>query len=74
MPSGTNTIFFISKDKAPAGTTVTYGRVLAKIRTQKAETHRNRIIVGGNLIDFPGDITTPTADIITAKLIFNSAL
>ena len=30
--------------------------------------------MGGNLINFPGDITTPTEDIITSKLIFNSLL
>ena len=30
--------------------------------------------MGGNLINFPGDVTTPTADLITAKLIFNSVL
>ena len=47
---------------------------MAKIRPQKAETHCTRLIVGGNLIHFPGDVTTPTADIITSKLIFNSAL
>ena len=26
------------------------------------------------MINFPGDVTTPTADIIIAKLIFNSVL
>ena len=30
--------------------------------------------MGGNLINFPGDVTTSTADLITNKLIFNSAL
>ena len=30
MPSGTNTIFFISKDKVPAGRTVTYGKLWPK--------------------------------------------
>ena len=30
MPSGTNTIFFITKDKVPAGRTVTYGRFFPK--------------------------------------------
>ena len=74
MPSGTNTTFFIPKDKSPAGRTVTYGRILAKILPQKAEIHRNRITVEGNLINFPGDFTTPAADLITAKLIFNIVL
>ena len=45
-----------------------------KIIPQKAETHRTRLTVGGNLINFPGDVTTPTADLIMAKLIFNSLL
>ena len=74
MPSGTNIIFFIPKDKVPAGRTVTYGRIVAKIRPQKAETHSTRLTVGGNLIHFPGDVTTPTADLITARIIFNSVL
>ena len=74
MPSGTNTIFFIPKDKVQAGRTVTYGRIVDEIIPQKAETHRTGLTVGGNLINFPGDVTTPTADLITAKLIFNSVL
>ena len=74
MPSGTNTFFFIPNDKVPAGRTVNYGRIVAEIRPQKAETHRTRLTVGGNLIHFPGDVTTPTADILTAKLIFNIVL
>ena len=72
MPSGTNTIFFIPNDKVPAGRTVTYGRIVAKIQQQKAETHRTRLTVVGSLINLPGDITTPTTYLITAKLIFNS--
>ena len=45
-----------------------------KIRPQKAETHRTRLTVGGNLINFPGDVTSPTAYIITANLIFNECI
>ena len=74
MSSGTNTIFFIPKGKVPAGRTLTYGIIVAKIRPQKAETHRTRLTLGGNLINFLDDVTTPTADLITAKLIFNSIL
>ena len=74
MPYGTNTIFFIPKKKVPEGRTVTYGRIVAEIIPQKAETHRTKLTVGVNLINFHGDVTTPTADLITAKLIFNSVL
>ena len=47
---------------------------MAKIQQQKAETHRTRLTVVGSLINLPGDITTPTTYLITAKLIFNSVL
>ena len=30
--------------------------------------------MGGNLINFPGEVTAPTADLVMAKLIFNSVL
>ena len=74
MPSSTNTIFFIPKEKLPASRTVTYGIIGAEIRPQKDKIHRTRLTVGGNLINFPGDVTTLTADLATAKLIFNSEL
>ena len=74
MPSIKNTIFFISKGKVPSGRTVTYGRIMDKIRPQKFETYFTRRTVRVNLINFPGDVTTPTAYLIMAKLIFNSVL
>ena len=33
-----------------------------------------QITVSGNLIDYPGDLTTRTADLTTAKLLWNSTL
>jgi len=33
-----------------------------------------RITVGGNLIDYPGELTTRTADLTTAKIMWNSVL
>ena len=74
MPSRINTIFFIPKGKVPAGRTVTYWIIVAKIRPQKAEIHHTRLTVGEYPINFPGDVTTPTVDLITAKLIFNIIL
>ena len=74
MTSGTNTIFFIPKEKVPEGITVTYGKIVAEIILQKAETHHTQLTLGGNLINFPGDVTTPTADLTTSKLIFKSVL
>ena len=30
--------------------------------------------MGGNLINYPGDCGTPTADLLTVKLLFNSVI
>ena len=30
--------------------------------------------MGGNLIDYPGDVGTPTADTTTAKIVINSTI
>jgi hypothetical protein len=74
MLTGTNTIFFIEKSAVPADRVVTYGRICVNIRPQKDETHRTRLTVGGNLIDYPDNVSTPTADLTTAKLLFNSVV
>jgi hypothetical protein len=74
IPEGTNTIFFIKRNQVPTDRKVTYGRIVCTIRPQKKETHRTRLTVGGNLIDYPYDVSTPTAGITTAKFIFNSFL
>jgi hypothetical protein len=66
---GTNTIFFIPKNAVPADRTVTYGSIVVNIKPNKLEKERTRLTVGGNLIDFPGDVSAKTA-----KLLFNSVI
>jgi hypothetical protein len=63
---GTETIFLMSKDEIkeiPKDRTVTYARIVVDYRPQKADPNRVRITVRGNLIDYPGELTTRTADI-----------
>ena len=72
--TGTNTVFFIPRHKVPKGRTVTYGRIVCKLRPHKKEVERTRLTVGGNLIDYPGDVSTKTAGLTTAKLLFNSVV
>ena len=58
---GTNTMYFIPKEEVPFKTNkVTYPKIVCNIRPSKAETHRTRITVGGNLLDYVGTLTTPT--------------
>ena len=74
MPSVTNTKLFIPKGKVTAGSTVTYGRIMAEIQPQKYVTHRALLTVGGNIINLPGEVTKSTKYITTSNLIFNSVL
>lgn len=60
--------------RIPKDRTVTYARIVVDYRPQKADPNRVRITVGGNLIDYPGELTTRTADMTTAKILWNSVL
>jgi hypothetical protein len=71
---GTDTIFFIPKTNVPQSKKVTYARIVPAIRPQKEETHRIRVTVGGNLLTYDDDAGTPTTDLTTAKLFFNSII
>jgi hypothetical protein len=74
---GTETVEFMSIDEIkqiPKDRTVTYARIVVDYRPQKGDPNRVRITVGGNLIDYPGELTTRTADLITSKILWNSTL
>ena len=49
-------------------------RSVCDIRRQKTHTHRTILNVGGNIIDYPVDISTPTSDLTTMKLHVNIAI
>ena len=74
---GTNAIFVmepkdvpnIPKDQPP-----TYAKVVAAYRPQKDDPYQIRITAGSNLINYPGKLTTRTANMTTAKLHWNSVL
>ena len=68
---GTNTIVFIYKTSVPQDRwkDVTYGRIVANFRPEKDDPYRIHLTVGGNRINFPGNCSTPTADMITIKVL-----
>ena len=43
-------------------------------RPQKEDPNRVRITAGGNLIQYPGELTTRTADMRTSKIMWNSVI
>ena len=61
-------------DNIPADRTVTYTRIVVDFRPQKDDPNRVRITAGGNLIVYPDELTTQTADLITTKIMWNSFL
>ena len=69
-------MFFIEKYKVPIHQLkdVSYGRIVVDYRPQKEEPHITILNVRGSLITYAGDVSTPTADITTEKLIINSTI
>jgi len=72
--TGTKTISFIARSKLPKHKKATYLRVVSNYRPSKADPYRVRWTVGGNKIEYAGDTSTPTANLTTAKLVFNSVV
>jgi len=73
----TNTIFYLSHAdncKIPQDRTVTYTRIVTDHRPQKEDPNHVRITVGGNLIDYPFELTTHTAHMVSSKILWNSVI
>ena len=73
---GTETLNFIFKHEIPSDRfkDVTYACIVCNSRPEKKYPSRWRITVGGNMVNYPGDCVTPTADLLTVKLLLNSVI
>ena len=74
---GTNYIFAMSHSEIaniPEDRVVTYAQVVIDYQPQKEDPNRVRITAGANLTQYPGELTTQTADLAMAKLLWNSVL
>jgi hypothetical protein len=69
-----NNIRFIQRSNIPKGRKVTYGSFVVDIKDHKEEKERTRLTVGGDQIEYPGDKSTRTAGLTTAKNIINSVI
>ena len=67
---GTDTIRFVSKTTVPPDRykDVTYGKFVCEIKPNKSEIHRTRLTVGGDKVNYPDDVGTPTADLLLVAL------
>ncbi len=74
---GTDMIFFIPRDRVPRAEAkdITYGLITYLIRPEKIEEpNRTRLVAGGDRVHYPFDAGTPTADLLTVKLLINSVI
>ena len=67
----TNTIAFITRNNIPHNQRkyVTSGKFMCNVRPEKKENNRTRFTVSGEKIDYPGEVATPTADMLVAKIL-----
>ena len=70
----TKTILFVNNHQIPqwGRKYILYGRIVCDYQSEKANPSQTRITVGKNLINYPGDCGTPTADLLMVKLLLNS--
>jgi hypothetical protein len=74
MPHGTDIIHFIRHDALAPNCKATYLRIAVDLRPLKVETKRVHFTTGDNQIDYPGNVSTPTAGLTTVKRLVNSVL
>ncbi len=53
---------------------VTYGQFVCTVQPEKAEPNQTCFTVGGDRINYPGKVAIPTAEMLVAKMLFNSVI
>jgi hypothetical protein len=71
---GTDTCFFITLTSIPKDRKITYGKMVCDYKPHKKEKERVRLTVGGDILDYSGDVATSTAKSTTFKILINSTL
>jgi hypothetical protein len=71
---GTDTCFFIKLTNIPKYRQITYGKIVCDYKPHKKEKERVRLAVGGDMLDYSGDVATSTAEITTFKILISSTL
>ena len=74
MKSGTETMAPIKYHNIPTDRKAVYCKNAVDIRLEKAETHRSRLVVGGDQIEYPDEVYTPTTDMAATKILLNSII
>jgi hypothetical protein len=68
MP-GTDTCFFTEFKNIPQNRKITYGKIVCDYKPHKQEKERVWLTIGGNRLNYSGDIATSTVDITTFEIL-----
>jgi hypothetical protein len=71
---GSDTCFFIELKNISNDKKITYGKIVCDYKPHKKEKERVPLTVGGDILDYSGEVATSTADITTFKILINSTL
>jgi len=73
---GTDTTEFIFQNEVPTERMkdVAYGQFVCTVPPEKEESNKIRFTVGGDRINYPGAVAHPTAEMLVAKMLFNSVI
>jgi hypothetical protein len=71
---GRDTCFFVELKNIPKDIKITYGKIICDCKPHKKEKDSVRLTVGGDRLDYSGDVATFTADITTLKILINITL
>ena len=71
---GNNAVDFIPISQVPTNKKVAYAIMICDHRPLKTEVYRVRLTIGGDVLDFFGDASSPAASLLEAKLLINSVI
>jgi hypothetical protein len=61
-------------ENIPKDRKITYGKIVCDYKPHKQEKERVWLTVGGDILDYSGDVATSTADITTFNILISSTL
>ena len=71
---GTETMQFNQKNEVPHDKKVAYARFVCDYRPKNEENKQTRNIVGGDRLNYQGDVSTKTSGLTTINLLLNSVI
>jgi hypothetical protein len=71
---GTDTCFPIKLTDIPKDRQIIYGKIVCEYKPHKKEKNRVRLTVGGDILDYSGDVSISTTDTTPFKILINRTL